>query len=125
MALADGRKLVLALDTSSDMLVCGVAAWDETDLGSASTTTGSAQKPRAMVQMLACRDHLCRRQANVELVSTAQQALSDAGLSIEDVDSVLVGRGPGSFTGVRIGIATAKGLACGAGTPLWGGSTLD
>jgi N6-L-threonylcarbamoyladenine synthase len=41
------------------------------------------------------------------------------------VDEVLVGRGPGSFTGVRIGIATAKGLSCGLGVPLYGASTLD
>ncbi|WP_028263781.1 tRNA (adenosine(37)-N6)-threonylcarbamoyltransferase complex transferase subunit TsaD [Atopobium fossor] len=114
MALGDGRKVILALDTSSDMLVCGVAAWDE-----------NVKKPHVAIQMLSKQDHMCRRQANVELVSTAQQALAAAGLTMAKVDSILVGRGPGSFTGVRIGIATAKGLACGAGIPLWGGSTLD
>ena len=44
---------------------------------------------------------------------------------MSDVDAVLVGRGPGSFTGVRIGVATAKGIACGAGLPLFGASALD
>ena len=130
MALVDGRRVVLALDTSSDMLVCGVAAVGEAADCDANYDTSSAivspmKKPSGAVQMLSNRDHLCRRQANVELVSTVQQALADANLSMADVDSVLVGRGPGSFTGVRIGIATAKGLACGAGTALWGGSTLD
>ena len=46
-------------------------------------------------------------------------------LSMADVDEVLVGRGPGSFTGVRIGIATAKGISCGLAKPLFGASTLD
>ena len=104
--------IVLALDTSTDMLCCTVAEWTPRDGG-------------ADVRVLAGGDHLCRRQTNVELTSTALDCLAQAGLSMEDVDEVLVGRGPGSFTGVRIGIATAKGLACGLGVPLYGASTLD
>ena len=103
------KKTVLALDTSTDMLACAVGR-----VGA----DGS-------VAVLAARDHLCRRRANVELVATAQEALAEAGLSMGELDAVLVGRGPGSFTGVRIGVATAKGLACGAGLPLYGASALD
>lgn len=103
------EKTVLAIDTSTDMLACAV---------------GRVAADGA-VTVLAARDHLCRRQANVELVTTAQDALAEAGLSMGDLDAVLAGRGPGSFTGVRIGIATAKGLACGAGLPLYGTSALD
>ncbi|MFC2706543.1 MAG: tRNA (adenosine(37)-N6)-threonylcarbamoyltransferase complex dimerization subunit type 1 TsaB, partial [Olsenella profusa] len=99
---------VLALDTSTDMLACA-----------------AARVGAGGVEPLASGDHLCRRRANVELATTALDVLRRAGLSMADVDQVLVGRGPGSFTGVRIGIATAKGLACGLGVPLHGASTLD
>ena len=104
----NAEKIVLAVDTSTDMLACAVARVAGTD-----------------VEVLASADHLCRRKANVELVGTCERALADAGLGMADVDAVLVGRGPGSFTGVRIGIATAKGLACGLGRPLYGTSALD
>ena len=57
---------VLALDTSTDMLACAVAAWTPREGGTAD------------VRVLAAGDHLCRRQSNVELVSTALDALSHA-----------------------------------------------
>ena len=104
-------RIVLALDTSTDMLACAVGR-----------VSPDAQKP---VELLATRDHMCRRRANVELVGTCKEALADADLTMADVDQVLVGRGPGSFTGVRIGVATAKGLSCGLARPLYGVSALD
>lgn len=42
----------------------------------------------------------------------ADEALKDAGIEIEDIDVVAVNLGPGSFTGIRIGVALAKGLLC-------------
>lgn len=108
MSLAASSHIVLAVDTSTDMLACAV---------------GRVEGER--VELLAAGDHLCRRHANEELVNTCASVLERAGLTRGDVDCVLVGRGPGSFTGVRIGIATAKGLACGLERPLFGASTLD
>jgi tRNA threonylcarbamoyladenosine biosynthesis protein TsaB len=51
--------------------------------------------------------------------------LREAELSLADLDGIAVTLGPGSFTGLRIGLATAKGLALGAGKPLLGIPTLD
>ena len=104
--------LVVALDTSTDMLACACAEW-------------TAAPDGGGVELLSHQDHMCRRHANVELVNTVDAVLQDAGASMDKVGAVLVGRGPGSFTGVRIGISTAKGLARGAGVPLYGVSTLD
>ena len=50
---------------------------------------------------------------------------NDCGVSLADVDAIAVAHGPGSFTGVRIGVATVKGLALGADKPCLGVSTLE
>lgn len=54
------------------------------------------------------------------LLATIEQALATAGVGIADLGLIAVGLGPGSFTGVRIGVATAKGLALARRTPLVG-----
>jgi len=46
------------------------------------------------------------------------------GMSIDRLRAVVVGLGPGSFTGLRVGLATAKGLALGGGVPIYGTSSL-
>jgi len=51
--------------------------------------------------------------------------LSDAELELDDVDGVAVSAGPGSFTGLRIGTAFAKGLAFAGGIPLIGVPTME
>lgn len=51
--------------------------------------------------------------------------LADQGMTIEQVDRVVVGRGPGSFTGLRIGLATAAGLSAPHGTELVGVTTSE
>ncbi|MCD4828146.1 MAG: tRNA (adenosine(37)-N6)-threonylcarbamoyltransferase complex dimerization subunit type 1 TsaB [Candidatus Cloacimonetes bacterium] len=59
------------------------------------------------------------------LMPQVAQCLEQAGLAIADIDLVAVSAGPGSFTGVRIGLATAKGLCAAREIPLWPVNTLD
>mgnify|MGYP006330415895 CR=1 FL=1 len=54
-----------------------------------------------------------------------QEMLSERGLTINDCDAVCVSMGPGSYTGLRVGVSTAKGLCFGAGKPLIAVGTLD
>ena len=55
----------------------------------------------------------------------AEQLLKNCGLTPKDVDAVAVAAGPGSFTGIRIGVAAAKGFAWGGDLPCYGVSTLE
>ena len=61
----------------------------------------------------------------VQVLADADELLRAAGLAPRDLDALVVGTGPGSFTGVRIGVATARGLALALGIPVAGVSTLD
>ena len=54
-----------------------------------------------------------------------QQVLGERGLKVSDCDAVCLSMGPGSYTGLRVGSSTAKGLCFGAGIPLLAVSTLD
>ena len=59
------------------------------------------------------------------LLVMAQDLLKQCGKTPDDVTDVAVANGPGSFTGVRIGVAAAKGFAWGKELPCWGVSTLE
>ena len=54
-----------------------------------------------------------------------QEMLAERGLSVNDCDAVCVSMGPGSYTGLRVGVSTAKGLCFGAKIPLIAVGTLD
>lgn len=59
------------------------------------------------------------------LLAMAEDLLRACGLTAGDVEAVAVAAGPGSFTGVRIGVAAAKGFAWGRELPCYGVSTLE
>ena len=91
--------VVLAFDTATAATVVGVSVNGE------------------VVGQLADRPEVDERPRHAErLLTLCEQALADAGKRWADVDRIGVGLGPGTFTGLRIGIATARGLqhACGA-----------
>lgn len=59
------------------------------------------------------------------LMPMVDNALSQADLKIENIDAICVNAGPGSFTGIRIGVAAVKGLALSTDKPCSGVSTLE
>ena len=59
------------------------------------------------------------------LLQMCEDLLASCGKTVTDISSVAVANGPGSFTGVRIGVAAAKGFAWGAEIPCYGVSTLE
>ncbi|NND00153.1 MAG: tRNA (adenosine(37)-N6)-threonylcarbamoyltransferase complex dimerization subunit type 1 TsaB [Gammaproteobacteria bacterium] len=59
------------------------------------------------------------------LLTMVQAVLQEAQVGAHEIDAVAVGQGPGSFTGIRIGVGVAQGLAFGAGCPIIGISSLD
>ncbi len=88
----------LALDCSTD--IATVAALDKEQVLSEKSETG-------------------RRNHAAILMPTIDECLKEAGLGFRDIDEVYVCSGPGSFTGVRVGLATALGLCRPLGKPLY------
>ena len=87
---------ILIIDTSGP--VCGTAVMDEERVYSEFTAQN-------------------RNTHSANLMPMVENALHAAGAALSDLDAIAAVTGPGSFTGVRIGVATAKGLAHGAGLP--------
>lgn len=107
----DGMKsYVLAFDTANEVVAVGVGLLD---------AASKRVELRASVEIDA------HRASNTTLLPTIDELLQREGIAREDITCVCVGRGPGSFTGVRIAMATAKGIASGLGAGLVGVSSLD
>lgn len=97
--------LVLAIDTATTDLVAGVV----------DTATGDTLAEA----VTATRAH------NEQLVPTVQSLLDDAGRTFADLGAIVVGCGPGPFTGLRVGMATASALGQALSIPVHGVCTHD
>ena len=95
---------ILAFETSAKAVSVALLE-DETLLGESYQNTGLTHSQTLMVM--------------------AEDLLRQCGRQVSDLNAVAVAAGPGSFTGVRIGVAAAKGLAWGAELPCVGVSTLE
>ncbi len=97
--------LVLAIDTATTDLVAGVV----------DTATGDTLAEA----VTATRAH------NEQLVPTVQSLLDEAGRTFADLGAIVVGCGPGPFTGLRVGMATASALGQALSIPVHGVCTHD
>lgn len=95
---------IILLETSTSL--CSVALLE----GDAITACRFSTEPRAHASMTA---------------PFVQEVLAERGLKVSDCDAVCLSMGPGSYTGLRVGSSTAKGLCFGGGIPLLAVSTLD
>lgn len=66
-----------------------------------------------------------KREHSVLLMPMIENILSECNISINDIDGYVVSKGPGSFTGLRIGMATVKGLSLGSNKPYVSISSLE
>jgi tRNA threonylcarbamoyl adenosine modification protein YeaZ len=99
---------ILALDTATPAVTAGVVRLDGADC-----------------TVLAERVTVDARAHAERLTPNALAALADAGLTMADLDAVVVGCGPGPFTGLRAGMATAAAYGHALGIPVHGVCSLD
>lgn len=90
------------------------------------TATGSCSVAVAVDGELLAEITLIRDETHSKhLTGLIRQVIQVAGMSLDEMDGFAVTRGPGSFTGLRIGISTVKGLSAASGRPLVGISSLE
>ncbi|PKH89307.1 tRNA (adenosine(37)-N6)-threonylcarbamoyltransferase complex dimerization subunit type 1 TsaB [Colwellia sp. Bg11-28] len=71
------------------------------------------------------RYELCPQSHSLHLLPMIDAVLHEAGIKLAELDGLIFGQGPGSFTGVRIGVGVAQGLAFSANLPVVGVSSLQ
>ncbi|MCB2100253.1 MAG: tRNA (adenosine(37)-N6)-threonylcarbamoyltransferase complex dimerization subunit type 1 TsaB, partial [Rhodobacterales bacterium] len=90
-----------------------------------SATGACSAAVRAGGALVAHRFQAMARGQAEALMPMAAEVLAEAGLTATDLDGVAVTRGPGAFTGLRIGLSAARGLALAAGVPCLGVTTFQ
>ena len=98
--------MILAMDTATPAVTAGVLRLEG-------------------VEVLAERVTVDARAHAEQLTPNVLAALADAGLTVNDLDAVVVGCGPGPFTGLRVGMATAAAYGHALGVPVYGVCSLD
>ncbi len=88
-------------------------------------SVGIVEQKGAESQVLAESVQEAGRTHGAMLLAQIDEALESAGLDLAAVEAFAVSTGPGSFTGLRVGMATAKALAWAAGAPIAGVATLE
>jgi len=121
---AERSGLVLAFDTATEVLAIGLGECRAAANQAGRRSPGS-RSPGSDQRILRSLCVEAPRRANAELLPRIAMLLAELGFEPAHISEVAVGLGPGSFTGVRIGVAAAKGLAQGLGVPLYGVGTLD
>lgn len=119
--------LVLALDTSTPSVTAGVVRLREPHEIIAALSAGavlgdSATRPGTLLAQAVATDPFAHAE---RLMPLAMAALSESGGTLRDLAGVVVGLGPGPFTGLRVGIATAAALGDGLAIPVHGVPSHD
>ncbi|MEZ0608422.1 tRNA (adenosine(37)-N6)-threonylcarbamoyltransferase complex dimerization subunit type 1 TsaB [Fibrella sp. WM1] len=89
-----------------------------------STTVCSAALHTLTGDLLGCYELFTERTASSRLTTLLHDVVAHAGYALTDVSAIAVAKGPGSYTGLRIGVSTAKGLCFALDKPLIGINTL-
>ena len=110
------ERLVLALDGSTR--VCGAALLRPRVLAS------PYEGPGSLWEVVARRSHTEARGQGRILLSAVDEMVKEVGAKPADIGAIVVGTGPGTFTGVRIAVATARALSLALSVPVVGVSTL-
>jgi tRNA threonylcarbamoyl adenosine modification protein YeaZ len=95
------------------------------DTATPAVTAGVVRRGPSGVEVLAERVTLDARAHAEQLTPNVLDALADAELAMADLDAVVVGCGPGPFTGLRVGMATAAAYAHALDIPVYGVCSLD
>ena len=101
----------------------------ETSTKSCSVAIGQNARPDNLIgrgKLLAFKESIDEKYSHAEnLTVYIQEVCAQAKLSLKDIDAVAVSKGPGSFTGLRIGVSTAKGLCYALNKPLIAINSLE